>query len=1171
MNYAVFKTNFFNGKTNKRSLIESLKLYAGDFSSLMKILERFERENSQFRGLVKLALLGSNYAPKAYKELNADRPLYNSDSLEKEMSWEIAAILRASDLINLFVELKQDFEHNLLLGNFESGRSLLDRIEREICISYWSLEHRLILDEYQFGTSRNWDTRNLYVDEKNANMTQIIGDFYSVKTEAKYSFFQFNDYCDTWEDMQVKSQYGLSERYRNYLRFKVNYFSLRRYSNYSDILYTETTASIVDRYVMVLRIAQHVLMANSDHDTFIAEAFAKLAASVNDVVIRQVLSLLGHSDQMNFDDEVLSIIDEYTIGNYRAAKDLARDYLSGKQSNVLELYEIYAKSLVEENLELVPITEHDSIANMVARTYYDIYSKNDNIDNGLIDLIKLSYVFNNSPIGLHFYALIAEQLDWATDIDYSFLKRLNSKFLNPGLYNNLLGQPLRLQGFMELLSRQYRESATVRLYDQFYRNYNAREAHEFTSVPYIKSKLYECRSLLQLKRFEDVIAIYEDLSKNHHLSIIASYEVLSNLFFAFVSIDDYTNALIIFVEAYLINPHWVKRMDVNNLVILIIKGKFKNIRITQKLIELPIFFNVNSNEKIRVKQAYELFLKANNCTLPSEFLQIETNIEKDKLVYFLRDVCVPDIMQLSKYMESSYKVNEERIRICQRLALIDSDNIVRYNQEIALMTQKNAISKVIGRIDEGKVYVNDEKIKASFLRPELKAEVTKLNTATSEAYLTREYFYRTVDLQKFTEQKEYKQTAKVLYVNYDSKGRIKFNNNPVYNSFRTMFLEVRDNFVSNNEYGLDAYLSTRIRHGTLPNHIRSVFERLNLVTAQTDGEYGNNDYWQERLGLTGERNERIQELLADFSRKVDEISTTLKEEWIQSQTERRMDKPFALFDYSYEDDTELLALFISKVDRYEEFIDMCFNELWVKTEDCLTVIRYKIDQEIKPIFVNLISDLDQALENLSRFNDLYELKSNVTFSQTEILTLLSNVIKWFNRSESSYDGEYELRMLAETSVEITSNINPSYNFVIDSNIQTSIAVKGEYHQHIIDVIRNFLENMIKRSDLKIEAMAPSMSISEADERLYFVFENNISESIDQQELLEKLEKIKSNWTLSDGNISKEEGTGFSKIKKILRYDLDRRLSKFDFSLDGHRLKFMVSFECLGLKYENTNS
>jgi hypothetical protein len=64
-----------------------------------------------------------------------------------------------------------------------------------------------------------------------------------------------------------------------------------------------------------------------------------------------------------------------------------------------------------------------------------------------------------------------------------------------------------------------------------------------------------------------------------------------------------------------------------------------------------------------------------------------------------------------------------------------------------------------------------------------------------------------------------------------------------------MFLFVRDNFVSNNEFGLDAYLSTRIRHGTLPNHIRSVFEIYNLVTAQTDGNYANNDFWQERLNL----------------------------------------------------------------------------------------------------------------------------------------------------------------------------------------------------------------------------------------------------------------------------------------------------------------------------------
>jgi hypothetical protein len=52
-------------------------------------------------------------------------------------------------------------------------------------------------------------------------------------------------------------------------------------------------------------------------------------------------------------------------------------------------------------------------------------------------------------------------------------------------------------------------------------------------------------------------------------------------------------------------------------------------------------------------------------------------------------------MQLSKFLNSTYSVNEERISICQFLADFDKKNIDLYNNEIALITKKNAIIELL--------------------------------------------------------------------------------------------------------------------------------------------------------------------------------------------------------------------------------------------------------------------------------------------------------------------------------------------------------------------------------------------------------------------------------------------------------------------------------------------
>ena len=53
-----------------------------------------------------------------------------------------------------------------------------------------------------------------------------------------------------------------------------------------------------------------------------------------------------------------------------------------------------------------------------------------------------------------------------------------------------------------------------------------------------------------------------------------------------------------------------------------------------------------------------------------------------KIVYFLKEVCIPDIMKKSIFFQGFNEIEKERINICHELTLIDEKNSKEYLSEI---------------------------------------------------------------------------------------------------------------------------------------------------------------------------------------------------------------------------------------------------------------------------------------------------------------------------------------------------------------------------------------------------------------------------------------------------------------------------------------------------------
>jgi hypothetical protein len=686
-----------------------------------------------------------------------------------------------------------------------------------------------------------------------------------------------------------------------------------------------------------------------------------------------------------------------------------------------------------------------------------------------------------------------------------------------------------------------------------------------------KKKINEIRALYLSKEYELFIFKLESDICNIETSIIDKYELVTKLFMCYKEIGDFRNCIVLFVKTHLENCHLTKKMPIDELVQNIIKSKYKGVGDISSLIELPIMLKICSSDKINVKQTYELYLNSNKLTRPSELISLGSSIDSNKFIFFLRDVCVPEILLLSTHFDSTYEVNEERIQILKYLAEIDEINSSNYKSEIAELTQKNTIIKVIGGIDERKIFVNEQKIRENIRKSEKQSILQNEQISP----LTNESFDRYKKLLEYVKNNnEYRDVSSVIH--FGENGQITYiepmNTEeidkvlylPAYRLFLTYFLNIRDLFIFSKEFGLDAYLSTRIRHGTLPNHLRSVFETYFLVTAQTDNVYSENQYWSEKLNVTPQILENIQSALGSFSLNIDAFSREIKDSYIQCKNEKKNQNEGALFDYTYSEE-ELIFLFLedfNDMKLIDDFIDKSFAELWKKTEHNLEIIRNKFNGSIKDKYISIIEDLQRELTQIVDRQHISELLNNIMTCKTEIQTKLSNISKWFSRSESSYEGEYELITLVDTSIQIIKNLNPSYHFEVEKNICQNFNVSGEYHQHIIDIMHNCFTNIVKHSHLLGEEVHAKLTINEIGDKLTLDFENCVSDSSLH---IPKLAEIKKNWRVSDANISLEGGTGFPKIKKIIHSDLNRKYSDFEYVINGNCLNIILTFETKGLK------
>jgi len=260
--YARSQFSFINGKIKERRSsyyrIKNLLNYP-DLCQAADFIDK--NVYSKYKDLI-----FGNPLPKNYDELGVCEFSSTAKNFISEINWTLISIRKYAFQINLFILYKEDFEQNLLTGNYKEAEKYLDKIENEICFSLWTLENRFLLKELENKSPESKDLLNHFNSiNKSESFTKSLANYLRIRAEKTLSVNRFH----------LDLKFALSkmtgfkkEEHTNYYLFKLSFLNHLDFANFGEIISYDFEHSIIDRYLNLRKVLSVLLTtANSKLDS----------------------------------------------------------------------------------------------------------------------------------------------------------------------------------------------------------------------------------------------------------------------------------------------------------------------------------------------------------------------------------------------------------------------------------------------------------------------------------------------------------------------------------------------------------------------------------------------------------------------------------------------------------------------------------------------------------------------------------------------------------------------------------------------------------------------------------------------------------------------------------------------------------------------------------------
>ena len=624
------------------------------------------------------------------------------DSFDHSLRWITSILLENTDKLVKYIYLLDKYETSLMSNQLLDALSSLDEIEKELGVSIWMIEAKLALLQRTHGIEEQKAYCDIIRDAAPVSLPAFVAHFTSERNEPSVSFARYSKKIE-----RVISTQSVTPAIRKYitrrlLGLKGDAISVE---DISHVMCVAGGLSVLDAYEGFIWACQTSIQKG------IAQNFSRTIVQclnrldTGDWRIRNIQSYLKK------DFSALPVLHSHDAhlllqGSYSAAFE---ESIKASTLNVCSVDALATAAYASAcgALELPSETNGD-IKGEIVSLLNKVISKEEGVGRAADELIK--FVLNHRSLrnvaAIYGYLL----MEWGEELQVGECEGtslyLSSPELNP-LHWHVLGRHVGA-AFVDAVSAKVDSAVLCTMCNA---NPDEEELRPL-NVAGEFDLLYRARRALMRRDLTLAKAHLQELGESEQKlwrRAAAKLEV-----HCLIALNETR-------EAILRAAHFCcENEELRHIVPLrpILQGtRWRQVRHLRDRIEIPIIFDLywrtieESEHETNRRIAYDEFLMAHNCRRPSELKPSIHKFEPDALRYFLRYVCVQEVMDVSfDVYESSREIEEERIAVCQWLSEIDPDKRVEYSEEIVSLTKLINIQDGLRDVDSSRIYVDVEAI-----------------------------------------------------------------------------------------------------------------------------------------------------------------------------------------------------------------------------------------------------------------------------------------------------------------------------------------------------------------------------------------------------------------------------------------------------------------------------
>lgn len=1055
-------------------------------------------------------------------------------SFQRELAWLTGLLKLHGQKLRTFTKTRDRFEHLYFVGDYAAAEQALDAFDLEFGFSCWSTQRRMdLLAQAPGSTARSRQLTDAFASG-GPSVARYLLTWFGYRTTSAVSKREFDAYILEAAPLKTGLHFLLHADSGLYPALTTK--MARAMIAWTDVL------PLVDRYQLLLVILQMLAanddLADADRSAIVTNGRI-LETAIDDPRLGRILFAVGEPFAARPSDAVLSdMLDAYSSGDYSGTIQCLQSDSTG---HTVERLNIALRAHILSDATTSPVEawtlDPKSIVGRVATDLHEVLRFSDSATDARLRLSKLALNYSGHAWAASLLLILDRQRHDERVKTATRAQRINA---------------LRCTSDHPILA--FAHAAPGRT-EAYLSGFSAMNPGSLTAValgfvvgltgessPHLPAHRTGHLQALRAMRTGDPV---EAASSLERLVRLAPTNVLRNeaellLVECRLGSGDVAGACELAANLFVDRRYFGLVLPVTALMDAIMTGHNAPMSKspTRGLLSVAVVFDIYSrfisaDRDAERADSFNDVLRRYGVKNASHLPDVVLPDCRRQLVYFLRYLCVPQVMDQSLVLDGTRLVEDERLAVLQSLIELAADEgpqaLEAFKDEIREIRTRQVVKDTTLKLDQSKIYVNVEGIRRS------------IDVQLRETWAR--YRFMVVNGSDI----EYEEVDRIMFSADDAADVVVLTLNTPYSEraavFKRMVSEIRDQFTSNKEFGLNSNLSANIRHGYVLRELRAPLVNRNLVTNKISSEQGYqpNTYWADRLDISMVDLELgLQDKLSDFSAKVDDMIEHLNRVLLRIRSEAN---PAGLFNYTLSDNAlRSLDGPWGALDNYDEFMAAVLEAMWVATEHNLKNVRNKLSGEILQKFIDAIDDLDTSLNGLGVKDHAPAIGNAITMAKTDMRAAIERVASWFTLSAAHDYADYDLNIAAQAGLASVRAYYADLEIVASYNgPDDPIMLQGWSLPAVARLLFQLLDNAAQHGGRGRDHLSLTVEAEQTPHSVMIKVINDLPEDLSREHLQQTVEAINADYGQAKAMdlFGEEGGSGYPKVLKLLRADLKR--------------------------------